>query len=180
MTGLVWLSWTYLASHTNQAQLERELETKKNLVESQLKQLNVTEERKDQLEKEKVELTKQLQAKREKQAKDKVYAAVAPKVSTSGNCATWMAQAGIPSTAATNKLIINESGCRTGAVNPTSGACGIPQAYPCAKLKCALNDSGAVCQLQWMDAYVKGRYGSWENALSAWYSRCGSPQGCWY
>lgn len=97
-----------------------------------------------------------------------------------GSCADWMAQAGIPLTPATQKLVLNESGCRTNAINPSSGACGIPQAWPCAKLKCPLNDSGAVCQLKWMDKYVKDVYGTWDSALSKWYSRCGSKQGCWY
>lgn len=95
-------------------------------------------------------------------------------------CSDWKAAAGIPNTHATRTLINNESGCRTSAINPSSGACGIPQAYPCSKLPCPLNDSGAVCQLQWMDNYVKNRYGSWENALAKWHSRCGSAQGCWY
>lgn len=103
-----------------------------------------------------------------------------PVKSTGSNCEEWMRQAGIPLTNSTRKLILNESGCRTTAVNPSSGACGIAQAYPCSKMKCPLNDSGAVCQLKWMDTYIKGRYGSWDNALSMWYSRCGSPQGCWY
>jgi hypothetical protein len=93
-----------------------------------------------------------------------------------GNCESWKAQAGIPSTNATRTLISNESGCRFNAVNPSSGACGIPQAYPCSKLPCPLNESGAVCQLQWMQNYVMKRYGSWEQALSFWYSQ--SPH--WY
>lgn len=103
-----------------------------------------------------------------------------PVAQPTGSCADWMAQAGIPLTEATQTLILKESGCRTNAINPSSGACGIPQAYPCSKLPCPLDNSGAVCQLQWMDTYVKNRYGSWENALSTWYSRCGSAQGCWY
>lgn len=98
--------------------------------------------------------------------------------STGGSCSDWMAAAGIPATYATNKLIINESGCNPNAVNPKSGACGIPQAYPCSKI--AHCGTEPVCQLQWMDSYVHSRYGSWEGALSAWYSRCGSQQGCWY
>lgn len=95
---------------------------------------------------------------------------------STGSCAEWKAQAGIPNTHATNTLINNESGCRFNAVNPSSGACGIPQAYPCSKLPCPLNESGAVCQLTWMKNYVEQRYGTWENALSFWYSQ--SPH--WY
>lgn len=92
----------------------------------------------------------------------------------SGSCADWMAAAGIPLTNATNTLILKESGCRPTAVNPDSGACGIPQALPCSKIShCGVEP---VCQLRWMDSYVKGRYGTWEAALSVWYSR--SPH--WY
>lgn len=90
-----------------------------------------------------------------------------------------MTQAGIPHTEAADKLILNESGCNPRAYNKSSGACGIPQALPCSKLPQGI-DTPPVDQLKWMDKYVKGRYGSWHGALSAWYSRCGSPQGCWY
>ena len=163
-------------------ELNKELEAKdvdKAKVEEQLKQLQIERDK----------LQADLQAKLQKKEADRLAQAqkavqstyVPQKVSAaSGNCATWMAQAGIPSTEATNKLILKESNCRPHAVNPTSGACGIPQAYPCSKLQCPLNESGAVCQLQWMANYVKNRYGSWDNALATWYSRCGSPQGCWY
>ena len=95
-------------------------------------------------------------------------------VQASGSCADWMAAAGIPLTDATNTLILKESGCRPTAVNPDSGACGIPQALPCSKISHCGTEP--VCQLKWMDSYVKGRYGTWEAALSAWYSR--SPH--WY
>ncbi len=95
-------------------------------------------------------------------------------VKASGSCGDWMAAAGIPDMYSTHKLIINESGCRPTAVNPDSGACGIPQALPCSKIAhCGVEP---VCQLRWMDSYVKDRYGTWENALSMWYSR--SPH--WY
>ena len=90
-------------------------------------------------------------------------------VRASGSCADWMAAAGIPDMYSTHKLIINESGCNPNAVNPDSGACGIPQALPCSKIAhCGVEP---VCQLQWMDSYVKGRYGSWDGALAAWNSR---------
>lgn len=91
-----------------------------------------------------------------------------------GSCAEWMAAAGIPNSVAANKLIGGESGCRPGAVNPSSGACGIPQALPCSKMPCSLSDP--VCQLKWMNSYVAGRYGSWDNAYATWLSR--SPH--WY
>ena len=106
-----------------------------------------------------------------------VYTAPA---SSGGDCASWMAEAGIPLTNATQTLILKESGCRPNAINPSSGACGIPQSLPCSKMGCSLDNAGAVCQLRWMDGYVKARYGSWDNALATWYSRGGSPSGCWY
>ena len=90
-------------------------------------------------------------------------------VRASGSCADWMAAAGIPDIYSTHKLIINESGCNPNAVNPSSGACGIPQALPCSKIAhCGVEP---VCQLRWMDQYVKGRYGSWDGALAAWNAR---------
>lgn len=84
-------------------------------------------------------------------------------VNVSGNCGEWLNQAGITDPDAV-WLIGKESGCNPGAVNTSSGACGIPQAYPCAKLPCPLDASGAVCQLNWMNNYVAGRYGSWSSA----------------
>lgn len=84
----------------------------------------------------------------------------------SGSCEDWMTQAGIPITTATKTLIINESGCRHTAINPSSGACGIPQALPCSKMPCTLQDP--VCQLKWMDNYIKQRYSTWNNALAYW------------
>jgi hypothetical protein len=95
-------------------------------------------------------------------------------VKTSGNCEDWMRQAGVPITNATKSLIVKESGCRPDAVNPSSGACGIPQSLPCSKMKCSLSDP--VCQLKWMDTYIKSRYGSWDSAYNTWLSR--SPH--WY
>lgn len=104
-------------------------------------------------------------------------------ISGSGACEAWMSEAGIAKTPATTKLILNESGCKPNARNSKSGACGIPQAYPCSKLPCQLNSSGAVCQLKWMDGYVKERYGSWDGALRHWNARVpvnGKDVGNWY
>lgn len=86
-------------------------------------------------------------------------------VNVGGNCGEWLAGAGITDPDAV-WLIGKESGCNPGAVNRSSGACGIPQALPCSKLPCPLDASGAVCQLNWMERYVMGRYGSWAAARS--------------
>lgn len=138
------------------------------------------------LENERKRLEGELQSKLDRESADRQRLAVAAQkasgtavASASGGCAEWMAQAGIPQTTATNKLILKESGCNPRAVNPTSGACGIPQAWPCSKLPNGVN-TDPVTQLRWMDNYVKTRYSSWDNALATWYSRCGSAQGCWY
>ena len=90
-----------------------------------------------------------------------------------GNCGEWMAGAGITDSDAV-WLIGKESGCNPGAVNRSSGACGIPQALPCSKLPCPLDATGAVCQLNWMENYVAKRYGSWAaarafHATRGWY-----------
>lgn len=160
------------------------LEQKTNTEAEKQEQLKKIQE----LESERQRLQSELQAKRdrnrleqEKLAEASRKATATPKasaVSYSGTCADWMAQAGIPQTEATTKLILKESGCNPRAVNKSSGAFGIPQAYPASKIAhCGVEP---VCQLRWMDSYIKGRYGSWENALATWYSRCGSRQGCWY
>jgi len=95
-----------------------------------------------------------------------------------GSCEDWMTQAGIPINSATRTLILNESGCRPTARNASSGACGIPQALPCSKLAnvCPQWQTDPVCQLRWMDEYIKNRYGTWSSALATWQSR--SPH--WY
>jgi uncharacterized protein YabE (DUF348 family) len=87
-----------------------------------------------------------------------------------GNCGEWLAQAGITNSDAI-WLIGKESGCNPGAVNRSSGACGIPQALPCSKLPCPLDAAGAVCQLKWMNNYVLNRYGSWAAARAFHASR---------
>ena len=154
--------------HKKTEQLEQE--KSKNL-----KQIQDQKKTEDQLKQE----IEKLQARKAERARLAALAAspkafAAEPVQASGSCADWMAAAGIPLTNATNTLILKESGCRPTAVNPTSGACGIPQALPCSKIShCG---SEPVCQLKWMDSYVKGRYGTWENALAMWYSR--SPH--WY
>lgn len=153
-------------------QIRSELESERTINETELLQ---KQQELEQINKKLEETEAALQAKR------KTQKAAAAEVSKHvPSCGEWMAQAGIPINATTQKLIINESGCKPHAVNKSSGACGIPQALPCSKLKCPLNDSGAVCQLKWMDGYVKDRYGSWESALSFWYAQCPTSKGCWY
>jgi hypothetical protein len=56
-----------------------------------------------------------------------------------------------------------ESGFNPLAKNPTSGACGLPQALPCSKMKCNLED--IECQLNWQYDYITKRYGTITKAL---------------
>lgn len=180
----------FLQPHTLEAKQKVQLESTVHQLQQTKQQLEQTQtqsqQEKDAQTKQIEELNKQiqqkdaeLQAKRSIPSIPRAYAA-APTIKPSGTCAEWMAQAGIPNIEATNKLIINESGCNPNAVNRSSGACGIPQALPCSKLTNVCPTMEPVCQLRWMDNYVKDRYGTWNGALAAWYSRCGSPQGCWY
>jgi TolA-binding protein len=167
-------------------ELREQLE-KKDLNQQQIQDLK---RKIDDAEKREQDLQQQLQAKLNRQAEEREKLATAARTATrtqtasaapsspTGTCEDWMRQAGVPVNHATRTLIAKESGCRPNAVNPTSGACGIPQAYPCSKLPCTLTDP--VCQLKWMQNYVSDRYGSWDNALAFWYSKCGSRQGCWY
>jgi hypothetical protein len=69
-----------------------------------------------------------------------------------------------------------ESGWRVQARNPSSGAYGIPQAYPAEKLAAAGPDwrTSAPTQISWGLSYIRGRYGSpcgaWAHSQSTgWY-----------
>jgi len=62
------------------------------------------------------------------------------------------------------ELIAKESGFNPLAINPSSGACGIPQALPCAKMGCELTDID--CQLDWQWNYIANRYGTITKALA--------------
>lgn len=67
-----------------------------------------------------------------------------------------------------------ESGWRSDARNPSSGAFGIPQALPATKMNQKAQQGMALPQIIWMLKYIKDRYGSpaaaikWHNAHN-WY-----------
>jgi hypothetical protein len=74
------------------------------------------------------------------------------------------------------KLWNRESGWRTNASNPSSGAWGIPQAVPGKKMAAFGSDwkTNAVTQIKWGLSYIKGRYstpcGAWSHSQSTgWY-----------
>ena len=62
----------------------------------------------------------------------------------------------------------HESGNNPGAINASSGACGLGQALPCSKMPCSLSDYA--CQDSFFTSYMQGRYGTWENAQAFWLS----------
>lgn len=78
-------------------------------------------------------------------------------------------------------LIFKESSFDPNKINPTSGACGLFQFYPCKKLPCVLDD--IPCQLFWGLTYVEDRYGNPTNAWNHWLARVpikGEDVGNWY
>lgn len=66
--------------------------------------------------------------------------------------------------AALNQLWNHESGFNPGAKNPSSGACGIPQALPCSKI----TDHTTTGQIVWGLSYIQSRYGNPSNAWRFW------------
>ena len=169
-------AWAYLHDKTNQARTLKILERKQIELDVKLQELKKTQTDTKQLEEQKKELEKQLQAKREASEHNKAYAAtLPPKPATaapkrvSGSCEDWIRQAGITDVYYAKLLINGESNCRPNAINPSSNACGLPQSLPCSKMGCSLSDP--ICQLRWMDVYVKNRYTTWANAYNTWYSR---------
>lgn len=135
---------------------------------------NSDQEKIEQLQQEKLQLEKDLQAKLERKRQEaiahaelqraSVRATGTASASASGNCATWIQQAGISDTANAIELIRRESNCNPNAVNSSSGACGVAQELPCGKSGCSLGDGA--CQVKWMNNYVHNRYGSWANAVA--------------
>lgn len=62
------------------------------------------------------------------------------------------------------QLWVKESNWNPNARNVWSGACGIPQAYPCSKIV----DKSTAGQIQWGLNYIDGKYGSPSNAWATW------------
>lgn len=89
-----------------------------------------------------------------------------PRYQGGGTKEEWMRAAGISESdwGYVDKLIARESSWNPNAVNSSSGACGLVQALPCSKIPGVW--SNPVDALKWGDSYVKGRYGSWANALA--------------
>jgi Peptidase family M23 len=73
---------------------------------------------------------------------------------------------------AVNYIISHESGWRTTARNPSSGAYGLGQALPASKMRGYGPDylHNARTQLNWFFHYIRSRYGSPNRAASFWRS----------
>jgi hypothetical protein len=67
--------------------------------------------------------------------------------------------------AAINSIVSSESGWNPNAVNPTSGAYGIPQILPSAHPDTHLQGD-PLGQIKWLLRYIKARYGSPQAALA--------------
>lgn len=63
-------------------------------------------------------------------------------------------------------IYLKESGNNPGAINKSSGACGLGQALPCSKMPCSLSDYA--CQDNFFTQYMLNRYGTWEAAKAFW------------
>lgn len=68
------------------------------------------------------------------------------------------------------QLVGHESGLNPYAVNPSSGACGLPQALPCSKLLAVIGSLDNVSgQVDWMIDYIARRYYTPSQALAFWH-----------
>jgi hypothetical protein len=87
---------------------------------------------------------------------------------TTNRSAGAVATQSVPVSANSAKAFIymKESGNNPGAINASSGACGLGQALPCSKMGCSLSDYA--CQDAFFTSYAMNRYGSWENAQAFW------------
>ena len=105
-----------------------------------------------------------------KAAKKQVVIVGAKTSLPAGSHTDWMSAAGISASdqGSANAIISQESGWRVNATNRSSGAYGIPQALPGSKMASAGSDwqTNPITQLKWMNSYVVGRYGSWQNAYA--------------
>lgn len=69
-----------------------------------------------------------------------------------------------------DRLVRAESGWNHRAVNPASGAYGLPQSLPATKMASAGHDwrTNAMTQMTWMLGYVRDRYGTPCRAWAFW------------
>lgn len=143
------------------------------LLDKKYDELNIQLEKKDadkakieeqlkQLQQERDSLSKQLQAKLEQKERD-----IAAKAQKAAVAAVSSPKAYASSCDSAKACIYQkESGNNPGAINKSSGACGLGQAWPCSKMKCSLTDYA--CQDAYFTNYAVNRYGSWGKAWAFW------------
>jgi hypothetical protein len=99
-------------------------------------------------------------------------AAYQPATRPSGTSAQAVARAIVPAAefGCFSEIISHESGWNVHAVNPSSGAYGLPQALPGSKMASAGADwrDDATTQVRWALDYMDSRYGSPCDAWSFW------------
>lgn len=157
----------YFVNHTNQANLERELQQQLRQTEQQERQLKNHDKTLKQLEAEKQRLKKQIKDLQAKKKARTVYAATLPqKPATAPVRAPQPTKttSGCGDNQYAHYIYMKESGCRTTAVN-SIGCRGIGQACPGTKLPCGADYA---CQNQWFTNYAMQRYGSWYKAYQFW------------
>ena len=158
--------------------LNQEYET---LLEETNLESKENQEKIKKLEQEKLQLEKDLQAKKaekarvakkkaeaERVAKLQPKTAQASSVAVSGDKQSWLRASNIPESQwwAVDFIVSKESSWNPNARNASSGAGGLVQALPYSKTGCAWGD--AVCQLNWQFNYVNARYGGYAGAVSFW------------
>ena len=165
--------FTLASAHTYQE--KQKVQLNKTLQEKVQLQKELEQNKLDSVENQKQieQLKKDLQAKRDGQARALAESARVTPVQApraySGSHADWMSAAGIPSDqwAAAEVLVQRESSWNPNAYN-SIGACSLVQALPCSKIPGDWHDP--VTALRWGNGYVLARYGTWNNALAHSYS----------
>lgn len=114
----------------------------------------------EELQKQKDQLEKDLQAKLQRQEAERVAIENASKIASTK---VYAAQANCGSPKAC--IYQKESGNNPAAIN-SIGCRGLGQACPGSKLPCSNTDYA--CQDAWFTNYAVQRYGSWENAWVFW------------
>lgn len=153
ISGVLWVQ--YLQHKTNEAFLQSEIKVKQIRLDELTGKSGEMKKQTEQLLKEKQELQRQLQSKREE----------AEKIAQAKLVVTQVASAApVSSNEAKAFIYQHESGNRTTAVN-SIGCRGLGQACPGSKLPCG---DDYACQDAWFTNYMLQRYGSWENAKAFW------------
>jgi seryl-tRNA synthetase len=161
---------------TKQQEIET-LKTEQSEYEQKLKDAHGDKKKLDQLKQEQQELQdenkrlqSELQAKLDKQASEATNVAYASPETVTGDCATWMSQAGITNPEIASHIFHRESGCSPLASNPSSAAHGVCQSLPASKMASHGSDylTNPITQMKWCQDYAISRYGSWSGAWSFW------------